>query len=565
MTRFDRGDAARAARALRVRARRDVSTSLTGAYRSAFRGQGLTFEELRDYVPGDDVRWLEWNATARTGRPIVKRMREERDVVLALLVDLSPSLEFGFSTATKLEAVRRAAAALAAAATAAQDRVALAIFAQGLVQVLPPTSGRPALEGVFRALEAPCTGAFTDAGPALGWAAEKLPRNSVVALISDFFPDPGARLRRCASKHDLVRSACATPPIGRPRSAADPCARRRIASRTAVAEQPRRRVRAGRSPARGELARDRRRLRRALDGNAAPAEPAALLRGARAEAALRRRERGAVRGRTSAVACGDVPLDHARNQRASTSIGAKRASAIRSASRSRSRRRQLHAADPARRATAPSPRTSVRRHHHEGGACATTCSSCAREVGDQTSALARDPARATRRSRTAAARRGRTAGGALGTRGPARAYGGLRHPHGSADRADTDLGMDTRRRLVASRGAAAAPSAQTLSAASTKLADGDARRSLAGRRDGDALVRGAARAPLASSAALERDAASATPAELPTVDRELGASCTRSSSRASRSGPLAPLLPRVKARERVRMWRNRLKPPTSRP
>ena len=85
-----RSDAARASRALRVRARRDVSTSLTGAYRSAFRGQGLTFEELRDYAPGDDVRWLEWNATARMGRPIVKRMREERDVVVALLVDLSP-------------------------------------------------------------------------------------------------------------------------------------------------------------------------------------------------------------------------------------------------------------------------------------------------------------------------------------------------------------------------------------------------------------------------------------------------------------------------------------------
>ncbi len=200
-----RSDAARAARALRVRARRDVSTSLTGAYRSAFRGQGLTFEELRDYAPGDDVRWLEWNATARMGRPIVKRMREERDVVVALLVDLSPSLDFGFSGATKLEAVRRAAAALAAAAAASQDRVALAIFSAGLVQVLPPSSGRIALERIFRALETPCAGTFTDAGAALGWAAEKLPRHSVVALISDFlFPDPGVALRRCASKHDLI-------------------------------------------------------------------------------------------------------------------------------------------------------------------------------------------------------------------------------------------------------------------------------------------------------------------------------------------------------------------------
>ena len=200
-----RSDAARASRALRLRARRDVSTSLTGAYRSAFRGQGLTFEELRDYAPGDDVRWLEWNATARMGRPIVKRMREERDVVVALLVDLSPSLEFGFAGATKLEAVRRAAAALAAAATAAQDRVALAVFADGLVQALPPRTGRAALERIFRALATPCTGSGTDAAPALDWSAERLPRNSLVVLISDFlFPDPGAVLRRCAIKHDLI-------------------------------------------------------------------------------------------------------------------------------------------------------------------------------------------------------------------------------------------------------------------------------------------------------------------------------------------------------------------------
>jgi uncharacterized protein (DUF58 family) len=211
-----RSDAARAARALRVRARRDVSTSLTGAYRSAFRGQGLTFEELRDYVPGDDVRWLEWNATARIGRPIVKRMREERDVVLALLVDQSPSLEFGRANATKLEAVKRAAAALAAAATAAQDRVALAVFAEGLVRALPPASGRPALERVFRALDAPCAGEFTDASGALGWAAEKLPRHSIVVLVSDFlFPDPGPALRRCASKHDLV-ALCVRDPADRP-------------------------------------------------------------------------------------------------------------------------------------------------------------------------------------------------------------------------------------------------------------------------------------------------------------------------------------------------------------
>jgi uncharacterized protein (DUF58 family) len=217
-----RADAARAARTLRVRARRDVTTSLTGAYRSAFRGQGLTFEELRDYVPGDDVRWLEWNATARLGRPIVKRMREERDVVLALLVDLSPSLEFGSFASSKLDAVRRGAAALAAAAIAAQDRIALATFAGGIVEVQRPGTGRSALERVFRALDAPCTGTFTDAAPALDWASEKLPRHSVVVLISDFlFPDPGAALRRCASKHDLV-GLCVRDPADRPQGKLPP-------------------------------------------------------------------------------------------------------------------------------------------------------------------------------------------------------------------------------------------------------------------------------------------------------------------------------------------------------
>jgi uncharacterized protein (DUF58 family) len=193
------------ARRLRVRARRDVTTSLTGAYRSAFRGQGLTFEELRDYAPGDDVRWIEWNATARLGRPIAKRMREERDLVLALLVDVSPSLEYGTSDSTKQDAVRRACAALAAAAIASQDRVALALFGESLRRVLPPGTGALQRERVLHALEDVARGERTDAGPALDWAAEKLPRHSVVVLLSDFlFPDPGPPLRRCASKHDLV-------------------------------------------------------------------------------------------------------------------------------------------------------------------------------------------------------------------------------------------------------------------------------------------------------------------------------------------------------------------------
>ena len=207
------------ARRLRIRARRDVTTSLTGAYRSAFRGQGLTFEELREYAPGDDVRWIEWNATARLGRPIAKRMREERDLVVALLVDVSASLDCGAGGATKLESVRRAAAALAWAAIASQDRVALALFAGGLRTVLSPATGSLQRERVLHALDDLADDAHTDAARALDWAAEKLPRHSAVVLISDLlFPDPGPALRRCASKHDLValcvRDVGDAPPAG---------------------------------------------------------------------------------------------------------------------------------------------------------------------------------------------------------------------------------------------------------------------------------------------------------------------------------------------------------------
>lgn len=198
-------EAALDARALRLRARRDVSTALTGAYRSAFRGRGLTFEELRDYVPGDDVRWMEWNATARLGRPIVKRMREERDLVLALLVDVSRSLDYGFGGHTKSHAARRAAAALATAAVLNQDRIALATFSDSTVVRLGPAMGPLQLERVFCALAQGGEDRDTDAGPALDWAVDTLPRHTLVVLLSDLlFPDPGTSLRHCARKHELL-------------------------------------------------------------------------------------------------------------------------------------------------------------------------------------------------------------------------------------------------------------------------------------------------------------------------------------------------------------------------
>jgi uncharacterized protein (DUF58 family) len=230
-----RAAAALDARALRLRARRDVSTALAGAYRSAFRGRGLTFEELREYNPGDDVRSIEWNATARLGRPIAKRMREERDLVVCLLVDVSASLDFGYVGSTKLAAARRAAAALATAALLANDRVALATFADGLVASLAPSGGLLQLERIFQALsEAPASGR-TSPGPALEWAVTRLPRHTVTILVSDLlFADPGALLRQCARKHELVVLRIADP--------ADALPRRCAPVRTLGAEGGRRRL-----------------------------------------------------------------------------------------------------------------------------------------------------------------------------------------------------------------------------------------------------------------------------------------------------------------------------------
>ncbi len=200
-----RRDASRDASALRVRARRDVSELLAGAYRSAFRGQGLVFEELREYSPGDDAARIEWKATARLGHPIVKRMREERDLVLALLVDVSDSLRCGTSGETRRRAAFRTAAALASAAIRAQDRVAMASFSDALHSTLRPAGGPLQLERVFRVLESAGGGARSDAADALAWATDTLPRHTVVVLISDLhLPEPGPPLAQCASKHDLI-------------------------------------------------------------------------------------------------------------------------------------------------------------------------------------------------------------------------------------------------------------------------------------------------------------------------------------------------------------------------
>jgi uncharacterized protein (DUF58 family) len=199
-----KAQAARDAAGLAIRARRDVARAWSGPYRSAQRGRGLIFDELRDYVPGDDAQSIEWNATARLARPIVKQMREERDLCVALLVDVSRSVALGFGAA-RAASLARAAAALATSAIRARDQVALALFAGASLETLRPRSGPAQLERVLRALERTPDGEPSDLRPALAWALAALPPHSIVCVLSDgFLGEPGALLARCARAHELI-------------------------------------------------------------------------------------------------------------------------------------------------------------------------------------------------------------------------------------------------------------------------------------------------------------------------------------------------------------------------
>src|SRR5580765_6825661 len=121
-----------------IHTRRLATDTMVGAYLSHFKGRGLDFEELRDYVPGDDVRDIDWNVTHRMGRPFVKRWREERELTVVLAVDISASSEFGSARRNKREFAAEVAATLALSAARNSDKVALLLFTDRIELFLPP-------------------------------------------------------------------------------------------------------------------------------------------------------------------------------------------------------------------------------------------------------------------------------------------------------------------------------------------------------------------------------------------------------------------------------------------
>src|SRR5215468_4794061 len=174
-------------RRVEVRTNRLVNDMMVGAYLSHFKGRGMDFEELREYIPGDEVRDIDWNVTYRMGRPFVKRYREERELAMVLAIDVSASSAFGSLRRTKREFAAEVAGTLAVSAARNSDKVGLLLFSDQVELYLPPRKGRRHILRLIREMlffKPKHTGTNIPAG--LAFLNHVLHRRSIVFLLTDF-------------------------------------------------------------------------------------------------------------------------------------------------------------------------------------------------------------------------------------------------------------------------------------------------------------------------------------------------------------------------------------------
>ena len=185
-----------------------VNDLLAGRYNSAFKGRGMEFEEVRPYAVGDDVRTIDWNVSARTGEPFIKKFREERELTVIIAVDVSGSLGFGTRQQLKRELVAELAATLAYAAIRNNDKVGLMLFTDRVECYVPPRKGvRHVLRIIRELLAFEPEGSGTDLSGALEELNRAIKRRAVVFAISDFQQNPddwSTAIKRSALRHDLI-------------------------------------------------------------------------------------------------------------------------------------------------------------------------------------------------------------------------------------------------------------------------------------------------------------------------------------------------------------------------
>jgi len=205
-------------RRIEITAQRLVNEQLSGRYHSVFKGRGMSFDEVRPYTPGDEVRLIDWNVTARTGDAFIKRFVEERELTVIIMADASLSMNFGLSSCsvtqrqktteihdTKRELAAQIAAAIVLSAQMNNDRVGLITFGETVTNFIPPGKGRRhALRVIREVLAMEAAGSRTDLAGALAYLGRILKRRTAVFILSDFeVPDFERELRVAARRHDI--------------------------------------------------------------------------------------------------------------------------------------------------------------------------------------------------------------------------------------------------------------------------------------------------------------------------------------------------------------------------
>ncbi len=193
---------------IRILTNRLIDDQLSGDYHSTFKGQGVEFDEVRPYEAGDDVRSIDWNVTAKTGVPYIKRYSEERELTIMFMVDVSGSQGYGSRGRSKMELAAEVTALLALTAIRNQDKIGLVLFSDRIVKYIPPRKGRDSVMRLVRevlASEDEAQGG-TDIEGALRFLNGVQKRKAVVFLVSDFLIDKNYEklLRATARRHDLV-------------------------------------------------------------------------------------------------------------------------------------------------------------------------------------------------------------------------------------------------------------------------------------------------------------------------------------------------------------------------
>lgn len=202
---------------IHIRTGRTVNTLMAGQYKSAFRGAGIEFEEVREYAPGDDVKSIDWKVSARLGRPFVKRYREEREMIVMLLVDLSASGRFGTRTGSKQEIAAETAAILAFNAIRNNDKVGAVLFTDQVERYIPPQKGSG---HVWRVIKEIFTHkpqhSGTDISGAVGFLGRVCRKRSVTFIISDFLLPRGGevvdrQMRSVNRRHEMIQVLVSDP------------------------------------------------------------------------------------------------------------------------------------------------------------------------------------------------------------------------------------------------------------------------------------------------------------------------------------------------------------------